>query len=387
MKNGSFEFKKNNYLKDTNKDIIYQKNHKRRANSNISIYSGFEIFNDKNSVKNGNISKRNQSHITSLLSLKPTEKEDIIKDFNDYNKKIMQNKKSSKKKNLNMKTINNNSKRKNKPNKKVPNSNKLKLKNKYSNYNTERVSSKSNSLKKNSNNSNNIKIKNIKLNTFNNENKQKFRININCINNNSLSKFDSIRKSNKFINTNNENRISTNTNTNSYNKNINIITFGSSQSKKIPSEFVYIKKNNICYSNSNLNKSKNISHFNNNSFSNALNENNFKRAINDASISEFRFDDNKENDDENIHDIMEEENINKINISYIGKYKTIGQIEKKIESENMIKRIINNNLKKKINNMKHRQDNKENLLYNEGDIETNVLNTATFGSLETEKKY
>ena len=84
---------------------------------------------------------------------------------------------------------------------------------------------------------------------------------------------------------------------------------------------------------------------------------------------------------------MEEENINKINISYIGKYKTIGQIEKKIESENMIKRIINNNLKKKINNMKHRQDNKENLLYNEGDIETNVLNTATFGSLETEKKY
>ena len=387
MKNGSFEFKKNNYLEDTNKDIIYQKNHKRRANSNISIYSGFDIFNDKNSVKNGNISNRNQSHITSLLSLKQTEKEDIIKDFNDYNKKIMQNKKSGKKKNLNMKTINNNSKRKNKPNKKVPNSNKLKLKNKYSNYNTERISSKSNSLKKNSNNSNNIKIKNIKLNTFNNENKQQFRININCINNNSLSKFDSIRKSNKFINTNNENRISTNTNTNSYNKNINIITFGSSQSKKIPSEFVYIKKNNICYSNSNLNKSKNISHFNNNSFSNALNENNFQRAINDTSISVFRFDDNKENDDENIHDIMEEENINKINISYIGKYKTIGQIEKKIESENMIKRIINNNLKKKINNMKHRQDNKENLLYNEGDIETNVLNTATFGSLETEKKY
>ena len=387
MKNGSFEFKKNNYLEDTNKDIIYQKNHKRRANSNISIYSGFDIFNDKNSVKNGNISNRNQSHITSLLSLKQTEKEDIIKDFNDYNKKIMQNKKSSKKKNLNMKTINNNSKRKNKPNKKVTNSNKLKLKNKYSNYNTERVSSKSNSLKKNSNNSNNIKIKNIKLNTFNNENKQKFRININCINNNSLSKFDSIRKSNKFINTNNENRISTNTNTNSYNKNINIITFGSTQSKKIPSEFVYIKKNNICYSNSNLNKSKNISHFNNNSFSNALNENNFQRAINDTSISEFRFEDNKENDDENIHDIMEEENINKINISYIGKYKTIGQIEKKIESENMIKRIINNNLKKKINNMKHRQDNKENLLYNEGGIETNVLNTATFGSLETEKKY
>ena len=171
MKNGSFEFKKNNYLEDTNKNIIYQKNHKRRANSNISIYSGFDIFNDKNSVKNGNISNRNQSHITSLLSLKQTEKEDIIKDFNDYNKKIMQNKKSSKKKNLNMKNINNNSKRKNKPNKKVPNSNKLKLKNKYSNYNTERVSSKSNSLKKNSNNSNNIKIKNIKLNTFNNENK------------------------------------------------------------------------------------------------------------------------------------------------------------------------------------------------------------------------
>ena len=49
--------------------------------------------------------------------------------------------------------------------------------------------------------------------------------------------------------------------------------------------------------------------------------------------------------DEN--DITEEENrsnINKINISYIGKYKTIEQIEKKIEGENAINRIIINNL-------------------------------------------
>ena len=104
-------------------------------------------------------------------------------------------------------------------------------------------------------------------------------------------------------------------------------------------------------------------------------------------ISEFRIDDNKENDDENINDNTEEENTNKINISYIGKYKTIEQIEKKIESENIVKRIINNNLYKKNNNMKFRQNNNYNSLYNEGDIDTNVLNTATFGSLETEKKY
>ena len=53
----------------------------------------------------------------------------------------------------------------------------------------------------------------------------------------------------------------------------------------------------------------------------------------------------------------------------------------------MVKRIINNNLHKKNNNIKFRQNNNYNSLYNEGDIDTNVLNTATFGSLETEKKY
>ena len=391
MKNGSFELRNNNYLEDTSKDFFNKNNHKRRANSNISKYSSLNSFYDKNPSNCEKINQRNQSHMATLLSLKQTEKEDIIKDFNDYNKKLLQNKKSSKKKNLNMKTISNNSKSKYKSNKKLPTSNKLKLKDEYSNYNTEKIYNKSNNFNKNSNKTNNIKVKNIKLNTFNNDKKQKSSININCINNNSNSKFDIIHKTNKSINTNKEYSISTNTNSNSYNKNINIITFGSTQSKKIPSKFVYIKKNNLCYSNSNLNKSKNKIHFNINSLSNIINENikenSFQKAINDVNISEFYIDDNKENNDENINDITEEENTNKINISYIGKYKTIEQIEKKIESENMVKRIINNNLHKKINNMKFSQNNKYNSLYNERDIDANVLNTATFGSLETEKKY
>ena len=395
MKNGSFEYSKSKYLEDNNKDIIYPNNKKRRVNSNISSFSGFNIFsdekNDKFEYNENNITHRNQSHMATLLSLKQTEKEDIIKYFNDYQKKMKKNKKSSKKKNLNMKIINNNSLEKNKSNKtKLLNSNKSKLKSAYLNCNTERVSKRGNNSNKNINKANNLKLNNKKLNTFNKDNKQKYSINISCINNNSISKFDSIHKSNKIFNSNKE--LSISTNTNSDNKNLNIITFGSTQSKKMPSEFVYIKKNNLCYSNSNLNKSKNKIHFIINSFSNTLNENNkennVQNAINEVNISEFRLDDNKENNDENINDVVEEENINKINISYIGKYKTIGQIEKKIESENLVKRIINNNLNKKIHNMKFRQNNKEaNSLYNEGDIETAVLNTATFGSIETEKKH
>ena len=50
------------------------------------------------------------------------------------------------------------------------------------------------------------------------------------------------------------------------------------KSKKVSSEFVYIKKNNICYTNSNLNKSKNKSHFNINTFSNIINENNYVQS-------------------------------------------------------------------------------------------------------------
>ena len=47
-----------------------------------------------------------------------------------------------------------------------------------------------------------------------------------------------------------------------------------------------------------------------------------------------------ENIDEN--EDNEEDNINKINVSYIGKYKTIEQIEKNIETQKVINMIINN---------------------------------------------
>ena len=66
-------------------------------------------------------------------------------------------------------------------------------------------------------------------------------------------------------------------------------------------------------------------------------------------------------------------------MSYVGKYKTIKQIEHKIENAKAINRIIKNNIKKKFNISTDINNNKE-------DYFSNILNTATFGLLKTEKK-
>ena len=67
-------------------------------------------------------------------------------------------------------------------------------------------------------------------------------------------------------------------------------------------------------------------------------------------------------------------------MSHNSKFKTIEQIEKKIKCENVINRIINHNINKKANIYKNRQNNNE-------ERNSSVLNTATFGLMETEKKY
>ena len=112
------------------------------------------------------------------------------------------------------------------------------------------------------------------------------------------------------------------------------------------------------------------SYFNSTSFSTTAGEkeiNPIQKAINDINISEFRIEEDKESDNNSNTDIPEEndninqEKINKINISYVGKYKTIKQIENNIEHIKAINRIIKNNIKKKVNLSKEINNNKEDI--------------------------
>ena len=392
MKNGSFEFNKNNfYDKKMNIFNNYQNNKSSKSKiNNDSFFNELDNNYDDLEIIDSNISQRNQSNISAILSLKPTQKDEIIIGFNNFKKMKMKNKKSKKKKKIDMNNIFNN--------KKITKANNIlsksfsskhNLKEKNQKYNSVIISKKLSKSNKDSNSSNNIKIKNIKLKNINNEKKQKIKINTSFINNNVFSKYD-----NKMMNmisdikSYKENNIKENINSDSENKNDRSITFGENNPYKIPSKFVYIKKNNICYSNSNFIKSKHKPYFNSTSFSTTAGEkeiNPIQKAINDINISEFRIEEDKESDNNSNTDIPEEndninqEKINKINISYVGKYKTIKQIENNIEHIKAINRIIKNNIKKKVNISKEINNNKE-------DYFSNILNTATFGLLKTEKK-
>ena len=392
MKNGSFEFNKNNfYDKKMNIFNNYQNNKRSKSKiNNDSFFNELDNNYDDLEIIDSNISQRNQSNISAILSLKPTQKDEIIIGFNNFKKMKMKNKKSKKKKKIDMNNIFNN--------KKITKANNIlsksfsskhNLKEKNQKYNSVIISKKLSKSNKDSNSSNNIKIKNIKLKNINNEKKQKIKINTSFINNNVFSKYD-----NKMMNmisdikSYKENNIKENINSDSENINDRSITFGENNPYKIPSKFVYIKKNNICYSNSNFIKSKHKSYFNSTSFSTTAGEkeiNPIQKAINDINISEFRIEEDKESDNNSNTDIPEEndninqEKINKINISYVGKYKTIKQIENNIEHIKAINRIIKNNIKKKVNISKEINNNKE-------DYFSNILNTATFGLLKTEKK-
>ena len=392
MKNGSFEFNKNNfYDKKMNTFNNYQNNKRSKSKiNNDSFFNELDNNYDDLEIIDSNISQRNQSNISAILSLKPTQKDEIIIGFNNFKKMKMKNKKSKKKKKIDMNNIFNN--------KKITKANNIlsksfsskhNLKEKNQKYNSVIISKKLSKSNKDSNSSNNIKIKNIKLKNINNEKKQKIKINTSFINNNVFSKYD-----NKMMNmisdikSYKENNIKENINSDSENKNDRSITFGENNPYKIPSKFVYIKKNNICYSNSNFIKSQHKSYFNSTSFSTTVGEkeiNPIQKAINDINISEFRIEEDKESDNNSNTDIPEEndninqEKINKINISYVGKYKTIKQIENNIEHIKAINRIIKNNIKKKVNLSKEINNNKE-------DYFSNILNTATFGLLKTEKK-
>ena len=388
MKNDSYELKKNNY----GEDIISYNNKRTRAHSNVSSLSCFNKFIIKhidNYQKNEtNICYRNKNTMSSLLSLKQTEKDEIMKGINNLEKKIKQTKKVVQKKKFDMKNIFNNIKGSSKKKIKAKSSSSSKSKLNYKNHKYNSTTLSNRSYNKNSNKSN--RLKRPRLNTFNNQSKKKYNINVSFINNSSFSKYD------KMINTinnkySNKDYYSTNINSNPDNNTSSIITFGNNQSNRISSEYIYVKKNCLCFINSKLNKPKNSSYFNNDSFARTLdkniNKNTIQKVINDVNISEFRVEEDKDSEDYNlcddiynINDTIEDENINKINVSHNSKFKTIEQIEKKIKCENVINRIINHNINKKTNIYKNRQNNNE-------ERNSSVLNTATFGLMETEKKY
>ena len=369
MKTGSFELKNNNICE--NKINLFNINEKsKRANSNDKTYSDFNEIDDKFDeleIIDYNVSYRNKSSISNILSLKSTEKDDIKKVFNNIHEMRIR-KKNSDKKNLSMKNIFNHSKNSN-VNKSFSSKSKLKkkdIKNAIIN-----LIKKSNISEKKSLRLSKIKMKNLKLNTFNNENKY----NDKNINNQSFCESNNkMMNKNNTLNKNKENNISNTMNVEAKNR----------------KSFVYIKKNNLCSSKIASNKSKNKSYINSTAFSTTLDNNqkinDIQNSINNINISEFRLEEDQENDINNsLTDIIdenddnEEVNINKINKSYIGKYKNMEQIEKKIENENIINRIINMNIKKKLQIIKNIDKNKDDNL-------TNILSTATFGLLETQKK-
>ena len=100
MKNGSFEFNKNNfYDKKMNIFNNYQNNKSSKSKiNNDSFFNELDNNYDDLEIIDSNISQRNQSNISAILSLKPTQKDEIIIGFNNFKKMKMKNKKSKKKK-------------------------------------------------------------------------------------------------------------------------------------------------------------------------------------------------------------------------------------------------------------------------------------------------
>jgi len=96
MKSGSFEIKNNIFENNINS---FNNNIKRRAHSNIINQSFLDIFNNNNYENKGkNVNNRNQSSISSLLSLKQTEKDEIMKEYKIIKNKKIRTKPSNKKK-------------------------------------------------------------------------------------------------------------------------------------------------------------------------------------------------------------------------------------------------------------------------------------------------
>ena len=409
MKNTSFFYENEKNEKDIS---VYQNEEQKRSKSSellninfsdIDIYSENNYF-DELQIIEPHITPREQNNICKILSFKNEEtKEDInyiIKKekvkVNENNKKNIYNTPKfqyKKKIENNIKKINKNSSIS-----KILKKNDNNLINKI-NYNRtkNKIIAKNKSscrYKKNINNcSSNIPIKSIKIKhqkymTNNNsfckkvkekkikkgKEKEKEKENINNIN---------------ISNSNIENSISTNFNSENINKYSPNITFGNKQSpnmsnikyRKLPKEFVYIKKINKKNSNrSIINKSKNKS-------TNIVDYNQFQIELNNIKIDDSYDIKNIKSIKKINYDVDENDN-GKERISYVGKYKTFAQIERKNENLYIIKKIINNNLYTPIYNLNsNRIKENENKLFSNNSEEQNYnnLKTATFYEFDNNK--
>ena len=197
MKSGSFEIKNNIFDNNINS---FNNNIKRRAHSNIINQSFLDIFNNNNYENKGkNVNNRNQSSISSLLSLKQTEKDEIMKEYNIIKNKKIRTKPSNKKKIIFLSNNNYEASKKN------FSTAKSKLSQKKAKYNSANISSIP------INKSNNIRLKKSRLNIINNEKEPKYKINNSFINNNPFTKYEQKSDRIKSIYINKNSSISTNT--------------------------------------------------------------------------------------------------------------------------------------------------------------------------------
>ena len=413
MKNNSFLYeneKNDKSLKDISvSQIEEQKRSKSSELININ-FSEFDIYSEKNyfdelQIIEPYITPREVNSISKILSFKNNEtKEDmncIIKKEkekvneniknNVYNKYNIPRIKYKKKFDNNVKKINKNSSisklfKKN-DNNLISKINFNRTKNKVINKNksTYRYKKNINYIK----NFNYIPIKSIKIKH------QKY-----MTNNNSFCKKENEKEKEKknvkekeninninISNSNIENSVSTNFNSENINKYSPNITFGNKHSpslsnvkyRELPKEFVYIKKINKKNSNGSIiNKSKK------NSTSNIRDYNQFQIELNNIKINDSYDIKNIKSIKKINYDVDENDN-DKERISYVGKYKTFAQIERKNENLNIIKKIINNNLKTPIynsNSNRIKENEKKLFLNNSEDQNYNNLKTATFYELD-----
>ena len=415
MKNTSFLYENPKNEKNEKEISFNQKEEQKRSKSSellninfsdIDIYSENNFF-DELQIIEPYITPREQNNICKILSFKNEEtREDInyiikkgkekvkVKENNEknfYNKYNAPKFKYKKKIENNIKKNNKNSSiskiLKKNDNNLISKINYNKTKNKIITKNKSSCR-----YKKKINNFYNIPIKSIKIKH------QKYMTNNNsfCI----KEKEKEIKKGKgkekekekencnniNFSNSNIENSASTNFNSENINKYSPNITFGNKQSpnlnsikyRKLPKEFVYIKKINKKNSNGSIiNKSKNKS-------TNIVDYNQFQIELNNIKI-------NDSYDIKNIkcikkinYDVDENDN-EKERISYVGKYKTFAQIERKNENLNIIKKIINNNLNTSIynSNSSRLKENENKLFLNNSEEQNyNNLKTATFYEID-----
>ena len=389
MKNNSFKIiPKNNFINDKN-DLPNQ-GHKR-AKSNIIIFHNSDKNLDELEVIDPTIDHKEKNNISKILSFKNKEpnriKNNINKKTKLKNKKVIKHNLDNQLKNKKCVTLNgishiDNHKKKIKCNSII--SNEFLTLNDCKTMHRKNNSSISPIIKNNifkekiqSHKKNNKYISNNIPNTITNNEKisykkmRKLKINKNYIND-SKSKKENIN----ILNSSRQNSFSTDINSSSANRYSPNITFGNIQNVKnhinhikkggVPKKFIYIKKIN---QNLQIKKFKNkLSIKIKNDISNVKIDNIYEKDNNKINNNiNYNIDENDKIDEDKIIS----------RISYIEKFKTFEEIEKKNINMNIINNCLNINCNKNNENYYLYGDNEEQYYKD--------LKTATFAFSENEK--